>query len=371
MSSNASFSPFVCACFAANYIIGTGFLALPWAFDQAGWLVSLVCLAVVCWAENLASDYILSAMARAEWIMDQHQGGSEASSLMQADKGYRSTVQDAPASPTLPPLLVLGNRRNLDLPQVCQLFLNSSGYAGYMMCVHLYLFGSLWMYTSVFGNAVASFLTNSMDYNFKYDCAVALLGGVALPLSWLQLTEQTLLQVFLTASRLLMMLLMVVTPLAASLSDVPHFGSTTHVSDEPQHSSTTPMLDWSGMHRMLPIVVCAAIFHFSIPALAADLANNNKDELGKVFAWTFALVFAVYASIGAVDAWYFGGTIQQSSNVNWSLYNGGTGRLVLVNDTNSAGEIVTLSVWVDVAWWAKAISFFVTMFPAINVISVL
>ena len=29
-------SPFVCACFTLNYIIGTGFLTLPWAFETGG-----------------------------------------------------------------------------------------------------------------------------------------------------------------------------------------------------------------------------------------------------------------------------------------------------------------------------------------------
>jgi len=59
-------SPFVCACFTLNYLIGTGFLTLPWAFEVSGILLSCVTMAFTCVIANIASDYILSTMARAD-----------------------------------------------------------------------------------------------------------------------------------------------------------------------------------------------------------------------------------------------------------------------------------------------------------------
>jgi hypothetical protein len=59
-------SPFVCACFTLNYLIGTGFLTLPWAFDMSGLLLSTLTMAFTSLIACVASDYILSAMARAD-----------------------------------------------------------------------------------------------------------------------------------------------------------------------------------------------------------------------------------------------------------------------------------------------------------------
>eukprot|EP00957_Ditylum_brightwellii_P004515 343095-Ditylum_brightwellii.AAC.1 len=56
--------------------------------------------------------------------------------------------------------------------------------------------------------------------------------------------------------------------------------------------------------------------------------------------------------------WYFGKNVKQSSNLNWKYYTGGTGRL-----SEDGSE------YIDIAWWARFISTFVVIFPAVDVIS--
>ena len=75
-----SFSFFVAVCFTLNYIIGSGFLTLPWAFYETGWLLSLIILGIVTLVSVLASWFILEAMARAE-ILTNHQKSLSSSSL--------------------------------------------------------------------------------------------------------------------------------------------------------------------------------------------------------------------------------------------------------------------------------------------------
>lgn len=84
MHEHNGISPFVCACFTLNYLIGTGFLTLPWAFESGGIVLSLATLIFTCIVANAASDYILSAMARADALvmLQQHENGTEATSLL-------------------------------------------------------------------------------------------------------------------------------------------------------------------------------------------------------------------------------------------------------------------------------------------------
>ena len=65
------FSPLVAFCFTINYILGTGFLTLPWAFVRGGLALSTLLLLVVCVLADVAKDFILETMARAEAMLDE------------------------------------------------------------------------------------------------------------------------------------------------------------------------------------------------------------------------------------------------------------------------------------------------------------
>ena len=69
------FSFFVACCFTLNYIIGSGFLTLPWAFYETGWALGLLVLTGVTVLSIVASWFILEAMARAELLV-QHYGSA-------------------------------------------------------------------------------------------------------------------------------------------------------------------------------------------------------------------------------------------------------------------------------------------------------
>ena len=111
----------------------------------------------------------------------------------------------------------------------------------------------------------------------------------------------------------------------------------------------------SGIDKMLPIMVFAHIYHHSIPGLSHPVADKKK--LSGIFRATTVFSTIAYAFIGLVLGSAFGENVEQSSNLNWKGFTGGTA--VLNND----GQIIS------VAWWAKAISLYVLCFPALDVIS--
>uniref|UniRef100_A0A7S4HPN4 Amino acid transporter transmembrane domain-containing protein n=1 Tax=Odontella aurita TaxID=265563 RepID=A0A7S4HPN4_9STRA len=404
-----SFSPLVMACFTLNYIVGTGFLALPWAFYQAGWLLSGAVLVGVCAAANVGSDYILSAMARAERIVqsrDQSVVGEDSNgvsgresvisltdlshdentSLVQKSpeddspavscEGGENATSSADTYGTVPPSRqmnefdddtagcseagpLLVGKRMIDLPELCRLFLGVWGFRGYGFCVSYYLYGALWSFTSVFGSALALNLPASLQGGDTYAMSVFIFALIVGPMSFMDLDEQKAVQVVLSGGRIVMIILMIITPLIAALCTLdmgtPHFDDQTSPMGAPATSA-------GGISRMMPVVVYAAIFHFSIPSLAEEV--TDKARVGEVFGLTFILCGTLYTFIGGIGAWYFGAGIEQSANLNWGPYHGGTGRLIPGGGENGGEDL-----WVDVAFWAKALSKFVVMFPALNVIS--
>ncbi|KAG7362719.1 transmembrane amino acid transporter [Nitzschia inconspicua] len=68
--TTAGFSPFVAFCFTINYILGTGFLTIPWAFVQSGLVLSTILMILSALASDIAKDFLLETLARAEAMLD-------------------------------------------------------------------------------------------------------------------------------------------------------------------------------------------------------------------------------------------------------------------------------------------------------------
>mmetsp|Transcript_34396 Transcript_34396/g.67675 ORF Transcript_34396/g.67675 Transcript_34396/m.67675 type:complete len:631 (-) Transcript_34396:360-2252(-) len=65
---HGGFNPFTASCFTVNYIMGTGFLTLPWAFVSAGLALSAAGIVFVTFCAYISMVYILEGMARADGV---------------------------------------------------------------------------------------------------------------------------------------------------------------------------------------------------------------------------------------------------------------------------------------------------------------
>lgn len=233
----------------------------------------------------------------------------------------------------------------------------------YGISASLDIYGFLWAYGCVFGSAMSRLLP--LGFADPYALWLVVFACIVIPLSTLNLSEQAIVQVFLSGCRILMVLLMVSTPLAAAvfgsggdpmqnLGPVPHFGEQT----DPVGSV---WFDFSNFQKMFPAIVFSMLFHQAVPGLADEM--KDKPKVGVIFGYTFLLCGLAYSLLGIVGAWYFGDLIYQSANLNWGDYHGGTG--TFVRNENGID-----SVWTGVSLWAQCIRLFVVSFPAIDVISV-
>lgn len=241
----------------------------------------------------------------------------------------------------------------------CHIFLTLSNHDKIMYTRNFLLIQ--WAYSSVFGNAMSQLLP--LGFADDYPVWLCIFAIVVTPMSLMHLSEQATIQVFLSACRIVMLLLMVFTPLFAAIfgsggdpdegiiDPTPHFGEQT----EP---AGTAMVDFGGFHKMFPAIVFSLLFHQAVPGLADEMVD--KKQVGLVFGYTYALCGLAYSLVGIVGSWYFGDEIFSSANINWGNYHGGSGTLVHEGES---------SVWVDVALWARIIKIFVVSFPAIDVIS--
>jgi hypothetical protein len=222
------FSFMVAVCFTINYIIGSGILALPWAFAKTGILLGVIVMVFAGFLTTTSILFILETMARAEYM---HSNASnlwfiESTIIMRSREstkaGYESIATDdegsgiemrtstnassdpeSGGSVTTPgynediadvntegPLLVKENR--FEIPELCEDFLGMVGKGIYTFSVTIYIYGSLWAFTTVFANALAA-LYDLGEYS--YEIWLLMFAAMVVPLSLMELTEQVYVQV--------------------------------------------------------------------------------------------------------------------------------------------------------------------------------
>ena len=231
------------------------------------------------------------------------------------------------------------------------MFLGERGTNLYMLTLGLYMYGTLWAYTSVFANALSAAVPIAHVLHLGTDdylVYVFLFAIVVVPLTCMELKEQVSVQIALSMCRVLMVLCMV-------FSVVSSMDSTTEQFDSQTCAKGSDLFNVSGVYKILPIAVYANIFHHSIPGLSAPV--KDKSKLGGIFGATFVFAALAYSSIAITVSWYFGSGIDQSANLNWQQYHAGSGVL------NSSGD------WINRSALSATISYYIVCFPATDVIS--
>jgi len=243
----------------------------------------------------------------------------------------------------------IGHDRKFEVNTLCRVFLGKrGGLQIYTTFICLYCYCTLWAYTSVFSSALAQMwplpswrnLLGDTDTDQDVDSYLwysILFATMVVPLSCLELNEQITVQVIMTLARFVMLFFMLSTAHQVAALD-----------DMTTPRETVPLVQWSGVHQMLPILVFAHIYHHSIPGLAQPVAN--KRQLRHVFAATTIFSTVAYTLLGLTLASAFGPHVQQSSNLHWNRYYSSSG------DTNGG-------------WWHYFVSVYVVCFPALDVIS--
>ncbi len=128
----------------------------------------------------------------------------------------------------------LASLRTLEITEVCEVVVGPRAKLAYCICIGLYQFGTLWSYSSVFGEAIASIVPlpgvnggASCDiYNeggeagcvALYRLWVGAFGAIGVPLALLGVKEQRCFQVVMMYLRMLVGLVMIATVAGAMLS---------------------------------------------------------------------------------------------------------------------------------------------------------
>ena len=196
--------------------------------------------------------------------------------------------------------------------ELCKIFLGKQVARLYTLIMAVYMYCSLWAYSTVFANSLSarlpvmsffsdgkegySTITAAEDGGLSFSVYLLLFAMITVPSSMLELSEQVFVQVALSICRVMMLLVMIVTIVLAPIQQkytpsvvggvdsTQIFGPLTPpIKPLSSQSSTATWSSLESFHLnkiylMLPMAGFAFIFHHSIPAISHPV--KNKHALG-------------------------------------------------------------------------------------------
>jgi hypothetical protein len=293
-------------------------LYMPWAFAQGGTLLTSIVLGAVLLQAYITASILLEASARAQAL-----------DLLKTDG-------------SLPRQYTLKIRnRKYEVSLLTKIFLGKSGNIFFSVTTLTSMYGFLWAFCTIFANAFADKFPLGDVQDGGYKIYIATFIVIIVPMACTSITEQQWIQMAFVTARIVMVILMVGTVVAAYGADEPHFGSQEGPVDDIPLAKPLNIVQ----------VTMTCIFACSIQALVPTMADEtrSKTELNKVFGAAATSSYVSNLLLGILFALFFGQDQPDSSNLNWVNYHGGTGEAEPAAWTAAISGYIVLSAAISVA----------------------
>jgi hypothetical protein len=269
-------------------------LYIPWAFGQGGTLLTSIVLGAVLLQAYITASFLLEASARAQALDLLRTDGS-------LPRQYTLKIRD----------------RKYEVSLLTKIFLGKAGTIFFSLTTLTSMYGFLWAFCTIFGNAFADKFPLGDAQDGGYKIYIAMFMVVIVPMACTSITDQQWIQMAFVTARIVMVILMVGTVAAAYGADKPHFGSQVGpVNDIPLAKASN-----------IVQVTMTCIFACSIQALVPTMADETRSKTGLTQVFGAAAISSYVSNLllGILFALFFGHDQPDSSNLNWVNYHGGTG----------------------------------------------
>ena len=221
-----------------------------------------------------------------------------------AGAGAGDGEEDEDEDGSSPPQGLMVHKHKYEITELCDMFMGSNFKNIYTVVICVYMYGTLWVFSAVFGKALAYHMTIAGSEDWSYAFYLFLFACLVVPTSCMELREQVYMQCILAALRIVMMVLMLMTVLPSLLNtdlDHPFLEDDGSVQD---NGGGAEGAVWGNIHHIITIGAYAFIFHHSVPSLSQPV--KDKKSLSAIFSTTISFCLIGYSLLGTVLALYFG-----------------------------------------------------------------
>ncbi|XP_048761288.2 transmembrane protein 104-like isoform X2 [Ostrea edulis] len=328
--AGSSYSKAVGFVYLFNLIVGTGALTMPLAFQNAGWLLSLIVIVLLAGFSYMTVTFVLETMATANATLFLRK---KADIVSRRKESVRSNIGDsidvgsdsATVQDEQTPLLKSEERdyrddmfdikERVELGKMAELYFNKIGVILFYLCMVLYLYGDLAIYAVAVPkslrdvictfkrngseNASCASLTlvnsdpcwesSSLDRVSVYRMMVAVFAVTLGPFTFFNIQKTKYLQLFTTVTRWLAFMIMIVLTIIRLTNK--------------QGQGHPAVADFGGIPNLFGVCVYSFMCHHSLPSLVTPI--KNKSNLFIMVFIDFILILSFYSLVSFAGAFAF------------------------------------------------------------------
>lgn len=341
--------------FMINCVIGAGFLSLPWAYSNGGWLMGIFLQVVT----SLVTYYIyclyLEVLARVDVLIRLKQDGSDlvpvslSRFIRIAQRRRRRPLLSAEYYPEI-------TNRRMDAAEIVRVVFGGPMYVVYVVGIFCYFIGIETAFASVFSSSLAA----NIPLGPLKECDIYDTKEFMSPCRlnyWGYLVIYSVLMVYFTikgfseqvwmqSAMTFMRFFVIATVVVASLYSI---ATHTNFSDDDYNPvEWPPAFDTGALGKAVPIIFLTNMFMVSLPSIA-EVVKDKAYTLPRVGLLTILTCGVAYLILGLTVSFALY-EVPSMSNLAFTDYSAGY----------SQEERPT---------WAYFIEYVVLLFPALDVIS--
>ncbi|KAH0570328.1 putative Amino acid transporter [Spironucleus salmonicida] len=342
-----TYKAYTASAMMINFAIGTGVLNLPKTVARASIIVSFILLTIVTFGAYLLGRYTLDALARtfaikrAQQCLKEQISTTTATAIPNIEEnivlhnGQEDTVMQTEPDYSLP------NDYTYEFSELCEIHWGKAGFIIYQITIILYIFGTLWGYTSVVAQSMSSVVPFGSNWecadpcgtSYAHLCNVAYYVWTYVALVYcsimifFDLSKQKILQAIFTIFRfvsvggiaLIAFIAIFIGPFnTTSVTPAPPVVSkTAYIQDTPLFAFTV-----RSFGSIFSSSTFAIILHHCIPNVLKPVQSEQQKYLNHSFTGTFVFLYFIMAFVAYPSALYFGTEGSQLITLNLIKWDG-------------------------------------------------
>uniref|UniRef100_A0AC35U986 Aa_trans domain-containing protein n=1 Tax=Rhabditophanes sp. KR3021 TaxID=114890 RepID=A0AC35U986_9BILA len=300
VASGQTYSTAIGLLYVFNLIVGTGALALPKAFQTAGYGLSVILLLISALISYISATFIIEGMSVANALMFKN--GRSKKFTIKHDEPETDETRDSRNQ-----IVSYDITEKVEVSELSNMINSRFGVFFCYLSLTVYLFGDLAIYSTTVPKSLMNVVCGSVNTTVSVDspcyehwpefftrfivyriCVVVFIA-FCIPMVIIGITKTKYIQLSTSLSRWGAFSLMVV------------LASIQLMKDGPQ--GKPPVFDWDNFGNLFGVSVYSFMCHHSIPALITPI--KDKTNIYKNLFLIYALVFVFYCTLSITGAFTF------------------------------------------------------------------
>ena len=290
--------------YAINSVIGAGFLGIPWAYENSGWLFSFSFQILVSFQSYIQAMQLLESMSRSEVLLRIIEEGGTVRQLTLKDLLTQPAKENLMQPRTTSPVIT---HRVITITDIVKIVAGPKAGMLHLILLFVYQTGVLTAYASIFSTSFASnvplgtwgtcdlYSTSGFftTCRAKYWVYLTIFAVVTIYMTVKGIHEQKRMQQAMSVLRFVVIFIIIIT----CLYNI--FNHSNNEDDGYNSAELPPLIRPAYIGHAIPIILFASQYHSLIPCISEAVKDKSRN-LPRIQMFTIITCAVCYSILGIV-----------------------------------------------------------------------